>query len=76
MAAEKTLEKSSPLGLRWSNGLCASYACLACAHLPLGIGRLLDVRIATAARHLYIGARRASVFFVFAATHVRIFERD
>src|SRR5437660_8658287 len=68
--AEKTLEKSSPFRRRCGNGLGTSHARLARGHPPLGIRRLLDVRFVTAARHLYIGAGRAGVVFIFSATHV------
>ena len=49
---------------------------LACAYLPLGVRRLLDIRVAAAAGHLHIGTGRAGIFFILATTDVRIFECD
>ena len=55
MAAEKALEKSSLFRLRRADRLGASYPRLPCGHLSLGIGRLLDVRVAARSCHLRIG---------------------
>ena len=75
MTAEKALKKSSPFRLGRGDRLGASDARLACGNPPLGIRRLLDVWIAAAAGHLHVGAGRACIFFILAATHIRIFER-
>ena len=54
MAAEKTLEKSSPLRLGCRHRLSAGYT--RTLDLPGGIGFGFDIRLSTAVGHLHRGA--------------------
>ena len=69
MAAEKTLEKSSPFRLRCGHRLSASHACLLFTYPARRVGFRLNIRLSTAISHLHSGATLTVIgaFLVLAA---------
>ena len=69
MAAEKALEKSSPVRLWCSDGLGASHSCLPFTYLAGSVGFGFNIRLSAAIGHLHRGGALTGIgaFLVLAA---------